>query len=263
MSRLFTVLMASLLLMSLAQAGETSKNCFIGYAYSEDGSTLLYTEHHEQSLRQGHPLQWDVVYRSANEAYMGAAPGEVIARKKFDFSDNRTVPVYTLDILRAGYREGIRHDNGNWRMLRRKSQDAATETESFKYKPPMAADSGFDPFVKKNFKALMSGETVTFDFVAAGRLDVVGLRAYKLGETEFQGRRAVKFKADLNSLFRYVVSVALEMTYDAQTRELLQYQGVSNMHNAHGDTFAVIIKYLDEPPRGAEKTQTPQGCSET
>lgn len=239
--------------------------CFNGYAYAENGKTLLYTEHHEQTLKDGRPQTWTVSYRSANAEIMAAEPGEVIARKKFDFSNNPTVPVYTLDLLREGYREGIRHDaskgDKGWRMIKRASKDASTETEDFKYDPPMAADSGFDPFVKENFKALMAGETVKFDFVAAGRLGVVGLRAYKVGETEFEGQPAVKFKAELGSLFRFVVDVSIEMTYDPKSKKLLQYQGVSNMHNAARDTFPVVIKYLDEAPSSAQNSKTPKGCS--
>lgn len=78
---------------------------------------------------------------------MAAQAGDVIARKQFDFSDNRTVPVYTLDLLREGYREGIRHDAQGWRMIRRESTDAATKTEGFKYldEAPTAAKAADTP----------------------------------------------------------------------------------------------------------------------
>ena len=247
---------------SSTPAAEPTRHCFNGYAYNEDGSTLLYTEHHEQHLERGQPIQWEVSYRAVNADVMGAKPGEIIARKQFDFSNNPTVPVYTLELLGKGYKEGIRHDEKGWRMFKRASKNAETETESFNYKPPMAADSGFDPFVKNNFKALLAGDTVKFDFAAAGSLTTVGLRAFKVADTQFNGEPAVKFKAELSSLFRFVIDVAIEMTYHPESKKLLQYQGVSNMHNAEGNTFPVIIKYLDKVPAAAKTSQTPQGCSE-
>lgn len=263
MHRFMIFVSAALLTLSAAQASdEDNRHCFNGYAYSEDGNTLLYTEHHEQQMRDGRPVKWTVDYRSANERVMAAAPGEIIAEKEFDFSDNPTVPVYTLDLKREGYREGIRRDGSGWRMIRRESGNAETESEPFDYEPPMAADSGFDIFVKQNFAALEGGKTVAFDFVAAGNLSTVGLRAYKLGDVEFNGEPAVKFKAELSSLFRFIVDVSIEMIYDPDTKKLLQYQGVSNMHNAAGDTFPVVIKYLDSAPEGAEAAKTPQGCSD-
>lgn len=264
MIRIFIVIAATLVLATAANAGDTdSKHCFNGYAYAQDGATLLYTEHHEQTIEDGRPIKWTVVYRSADADVMGAAKGEIVARKQFDFSANPTVPVYTLDLLGSGYREGIRHDsskpNAGWRMIRRKSKDAPVESKSFTYKPPMAADSGFDPFVKEHFKALMAGKTVKFQFAAAGRLDVIGLRAYKTADTQFAGKPAVEFTAELDSLLRFVVD-SLAMTYDPQSKTLLQYAGVSNLHNSAGDTFPVVIKYLKQPPKGAADTNTPQGC---
>jgi len=258
MPRFFALIALSLLCTFGAQASD-DKYCFNGYAYSEDGATLLYTEHHEQSRVNGLPIDWTVVYRSANADVMGIARGEVIARKQFDFSDNGTVPVYTLDIPKEGYREGIRHDDKGWRMIRRKSADAAVETESFKYKQPIAADSGFDPFVKQNFDALMAGETVKFDYVAAGRLGVIGLRASKVGNTTINGKPAVKFRAELDSLLRFVVD-SLVMTYDPESKKILQYEGVSNLHRKEGDTFPVLIKYLDKAPEAAKGSNTPDGC---
>lgn len=267
--KLKAIALCGLLLAGIGTAAATAgskdgKHCFNGYAYTEDGSTLLYTEHHEQSIKDGRPLTWTVVYRAADAAVMGAAKGKVVARKQFDFTDNPTVPVYTLDLLASGYREGIRHDTSNhnkgWRMIRRKSKDAAVESQAFTYSPPMAADSGFDPFVKEHFQALMAGKTIKFNFAAAGRLDVIGLRAYKVGDTQFAGHPAVKFKAELDSLLRFVVN-SLVMTYDPDSKKLLQYAGVSNLHNSDGNTFPVIIKYQDTPPKDAAGTHTPQGCT--
>lgn len=268
--RTIGIIAASILFFTSAGAVASSvghtptKNCFNGYAYSQDGATLLYTEHHEQTIKDGRPIKWTVVYRAADAQIMGAAQGAVVARKQFDFSANPTVPVYTLDLPGSGYREGIRHDssqpNAGWRMIRRKSKNAPIESKHFTYKPPMAADSGFDPFVRAYFKALMAGKTVKFKFVAAGRLDVIGLRAYKTGDTQFAGKPAVEFKAELDSLLRFVVN-SLIMTYDPHSKTLLQYAGVSNLHNSAGDTFPVVIKYLDQPPANAAGTNTAQGCT--
>ncbi len=134
--------------------------CFNGYAYTLQGDDYRYTEHHEQQRSNGRITTWDVDYIGTN--------GEPIAHKHMDFNASDTVPTYTLEIPANGYREGIRRDGEQWVMFRRDSADAPEKTQSFSIKAPMAADSGFDMLVRENFDRLAAGETVPFNFAAAG-----------------------------------------------------------------------------------------------
>src|SRR5699024_3573071 len=105
------------------RAQETDRRCFNGYGYTLEGGELRYVEHHEQLRVNGEPIRWHVTYYDPQ--------GHVIATKTMDFSHSDTVPVYTFRIPRAHYVEGIDHENGQWRMYRRKRSNAQWQTQTF------------------------------------------------------------------------------------------------------------------------------------
>lgn len=230
-----------MLAASGAAAANSPRECFTGYASNLESGAFVYTEHHQRTYKNGRPVEWQVTYRTPE--------GEVMARKTLDFSANRFVPTYQLKIPDEGYREGIeRTEEGGWRMFRRETTNAARDTRSFKVNKNTAADSGFDPFVKGHLNTLMTGETVTFSFGVAGRQSVVDMKARRIDDTTFEGERAVQFKASLDMFLVNWFVDSIKLTYDPDTRALLEYRGISNMHNEAGDTYPVRVSYYSEPP---------------
>lgn len=232
------------------------KLCFNGYAYTLQGGEYRYTEHHEQQRSNGHVTSWDVDFIGAD--------GKQIASKHLEFGDSRTVPTYTLEITADGYREGIRRDGDQWQMFRQKNADATEETKPFSIEPPMAADSGFDMLVRENFDTLSAGKNVAFKFAAAGRQAVINLRASKSGTTQFEGKKAVVFDAELDMFLVNFFVDSLKLTYDPDSKRLLEYEGIGNMHNDAGDVYPVRVTYASEMPEVAEKAGAPApACSST
>lgn len=235
---------------------QSGTRCFNGYAYTLEGGDYRYTEHHEQQLSGGEVTSWDVDYIGVD--------GKQIATKHMEFGSNDTVPTYTMKIAADGYREGIRRDGDQWVMFRRNSANAKEETESFSIKEPMAADSGFNVLVRKNFGELMSGQTVPFNFAAAGRQSVIKLRASKTDTTRFEDSEAVVFTAELDMfLVNYFVD-SLRLTYDPDSKRLLEYRGIGNMHNDAGDVYPVRVTYASEMPEAAKAAGAPApSCGST
>ena len=230
--------------------------CFNGYAYTLQGDDYRYTEHHEQQRSNGRITTWDVDYIGSN--------GEPIAHKHMDFNASDTVPTYTLEIPANGYREGIRRDGEQWVMFRRDSADAPEKTKPFSIKAPMAADSGFDMLVRENFDRLAAGETVPFNFAAAGRQAVIKLRASQPGTTEFEGRQAVVFDAELDMFLVNFFVDSLKLTYDPDSKRLLEYRGIGNMHNDAGEVYPVRVTYASEMPEVARQAGAPPAeCGST
>ena len=237
-----------------AQADAASgPRCFNGYAYTLQGGEYRYTEHHEQQRSNGKITSWDVDYVGAD--------GESIAHKHLEFGASDTVPTYTLEIPAEGYREGIRRDGDNWVMFQRDSADAPEKTKSFSINPPMAADSGFDMLVRENFDPLVAGETVPFNFAAAGRQAVVKLRAEQTGTTQFEGKEALVFDAELDMFLVNFFVDSLQLTYDPESRRLLEYRGIGNMHDDAGKVYPVRVTYASEMPGEAKQAGAPAaGC---
>jgi len=249
----FALLAAPVFAQGEAASETGDMRCFNGYAYTLQGGEYRYTEHHEQQLSGDKVTAWDVDFVGRD--------GQIIATKHMDFSASDTVPVYTLEIPADGYSEGIRHDGDTWTMFRKESSEASEETKTFKIEPTMAADSGFNALVQQNFDSLQSGETLPFKFAAAGRQGVVNLKASKTGTTDFEGKQAVVFNAELDMfLVNYFVD-SLTLTYDPQTRHLLEYQGIGNMHDASGKVYPVRVTYASKIPDVARDNGAPaDGC---
>lgn len=224
-------------------------SCFNGYAYALESGDYRYTAHNEQTRHNGQLTDWTVTYVGRD--------GQVIARKQLDFSDNQTVPSYSLSIPRSGYREGITYTDDQWLMVRREKAEADIERKSFELDPPIAGDSGFNNLVKKHFSELQSGKTVKFSFVAAGRQSVLDLKASKSGTTTFHGQEAVVFKAELDMFLVHYFVGSLKLTYNPDTKRLLEYRGIGNIHNTDGDTYPVRVDYDPTMPTIAKKHQAP------
>lgn len=243
--RIFLALTVLLLLPAYPALADTTQRCFVGYAYHLDSGEFAYTETHHLTLNNGDPVTWDVTYRDPQ--------GHTIAVKSMDFTDNPYVPAYRLKISGEGYVEGIRHNEAGWAMYRRSSAGANVETKPFSIDPPMAGDSGFHPFVQAYFDALMSGKTVEFSFVVAGRLSVIDMRAARIENTTFEGKPAVQFKAELNSWFLNWFVNPIILVYYPDNKRLLQYSGISNMHGPDGEAYLVRVSYYTEPPLEADQ----------
>lgn len=236
----FLILGAAVLASAAAQA-ETLR--FYGYGYDLDSGRYLYTEVHEQEVDGDH-------WRGGTITYYDPS-GKQIGKKTLDFSQDPYIPVYELELPYKGYVEGIRSVGDEVVVYKRSNGDAKTESESIDHSREMAADSGFHTYLRDHFDALMAGETLRFKFVVAGNLDYYSFRAKKSGDTEFEGKPAVTIHVEADSLLR-LIAPDLDVVYDPKTRKLLEYRGVSNIHNPEtGKPYDARIDYYSEPPKDA------------
>lgn len=237
-----------------AQVDANGTTCFNGYAYTLKSGDYRYTEHHEVHRQNGRITDWDVTYTGRD--------GSILAKKHMDFSANQTVPVYRMVQPDSGYEEGIRHNGDTWTMYKRASADATTQTKNFDIDPPMAADSGFNQLVHQHFDALQSGQTVDFKFAAAGRQAVIDLEASKTGTTTFEGKPAVQFTAKLDMFLVNMFVQSLKLTYDPDSKRLLQYEGIGNIHGQDGKVYPVRVSYDNHMPDVAQQHGAPAAaCS--
>ncbi len=85
----------------------------------------------------------------------------------------------------------------------------------------------------------------------AGNLDEFDFRARKVGDATFEGRPAVHIRVEPDSLLRWLVD-PLDLTYEPVERKLVEYRGLSNIHDeATGKPYNVRIIYPTVPPADA------------
>lgn len=245
MSLTRSLLMTAGLFAAAGSAGaETKEVVFFGYAYDADSGEYLYTERHQQRMEGRRWIEGSIDYLDAE--------GESLGRKEMDFRANPYIPEYSLE-LASGYAEGIR-DVGDKRavMWKRPAGGGSEETETLKVRDAMAADSGFHSLIYDNLDAILDGETKKFRFAVAGNLSDYSFRVRKTGETDFEGRSAALLKVEAATLLR-LIAPSLQLTYDPENGRLLEYRGLSNVHDpATGEPFEdVRISYYSEPPEDA------------
>lgn len=237
-----------LMLMAVAARAEPEVQRFYGYAYDLKTNRYLYTEAHGQKTDGKRWLSGSIKYYAPDGAPLG--------NKTLDFSANPYVPLYRLDLPGEGYSEGIeRIDAGALQMTR--TERGKTETASLKMLPAMVADSGFHAYIVDHFEALQAGRTLHFTLAVAGQLTSYRFRAKKLGDTMFDGKSAVRIQIELDSLLR-ILADPLLLLYDEKQHRLLEFLGISNIHNPQtGDVYNVRIAYYDRPPADAPRNLPP------
>lgn len=218
---------------------------FYGYAYDLKSNKYLYTEVHEQVVSGGRWTRGSIGYL--------APDGSSLGRKTLDFSADPTVPLYRLDSP-DGYVEGITANRDRITAIRREKAGKELESKDLPKQGLVAADSGFHSFLVTHFETLLRRETVRFRFVAAGRLDSYKFRAKRIADGTFEGKPTVRFRVEMDSVLNLLAG-PLEVSYDPKIRKLLEYRGISNIHDpATGEAYpAVRIAYYSVPPPEAPK----------
>lgn len=231
---------ATALLATPLHAADVTER-FYGYAYDLDTNKYLYTEVHEQNIVGGQWVSGVIAYY--------APDGKELGRKTLDFSADPFIPLYRYNLPGEKYSESIT-GIGEFVSLS-KTVDGREKTGKVKKKDPIAADSGFHNFLVKHFADLLARKTVPFTFIAAGNLDSYKFRVRRIDDAMFDGKSAVRFYIEPDSLLR-LVAPALTVTYDPDKQQLREYRGPSNVQDpTTGKVYNARIAYHAEPPADA------------
>jgi len=243
------LLLATLLsLAAITADAAADDHRFYGYAYDLKSDKYLYTEVHDQRLDGSHWLGGTIKYY--------APDGSLMASKTLDFSADAYIPVFKLDIPGQKYVEAITAVTKT-SFTMEKISHGKTETQTIEKTPGMAADSGFHSAIVDHFDELRAGKPLKFKLGVAGELDTFSFRCSKLADVTINGKPAIKLQIKLDSLLSLIAG-PIEVIYDVETKHLVDYRGVSNMHDpTTGEAYNVHIIYTDKPPADAPKNLPP------
>ncbi len=233
-----------LLVLLISTAVATAEQLqFTGYGYTLDRGEFRYTETHTQTIQEGLVTDWKVIYRDTN--------GKIIARKTLTPGNHPAIPDYRLNIPDTGYIEGIRHDDdGNVTLFVVKQDKSEEATRTLMPEDAACADSGFDAYVRQNWDTLLSGKTITFQFLVAGGLKDYKFRGKRIHGAKFEGQPVAQIKVSLDSLVGIFVD-PLILAYDIETQTLKEYRGLGNIPGENGKVYPVRVSYYSMPPKEA------------
>ncbi len=227
---------AVLLLPAVALADLPGDERFLRYdgtAYDLDNGSVAYVESHYVKLDGDAAADRFVLYRCTN--------GKAFARKRVTTRNaSPWLPSFELQDQRIQYREGLKEIDNNLAVFY--AADGEDDKAPLDAPSDLVADAGFDRFVVDNWSKLTAGETVRFNFLVPSRLDYLSFKVRQVETTEVDGRKANVFRLGLTGLLGLIVS-GIDVAYDAESRLLLRFSGLSNVRNEDGDNYVVRIEF--------------------
>jgi len=195
---------------------------FVGKAHELDSGRLVYLELHKQSTQGERWLSGSIRYTLPN--------GKLVAEKQLDFSKDRFIPLVRTVFHAAGEEEAITGltPDGVQMVTGPLGLGAGSKSKTVARAPVMAADSGFHAFIQAHLEALVAGQAQQLMFGVVGQLNSFKFRIRRTALATEGGRSVVKLVAEPDSLLRWMVD-PLQLVYDTQSRDLLQYEGPSNL----------------------------------
>lgn len=236
-------LLGGWLMLALAGSlGAADIGASVGEAYDLESGELLYRETHCVSA-DGYDHR--VIYEDAG--------GKLIARKLLDYSTGSTTPSFVqhnlysnesveVSLQRGAVSMAVIDNDSHDRIRPAVAQPSAAL--------PVVIDAGFDAFVRQRWDELLPDGSLEFQFPYAHRSSLVELRVQPRS-CSYATRSDQCFRLDLaNWFFRMLVN-PIELGYDADTRRLVRYRGLSNIGDGNGNGLVVDIRYSydDSAPR--------------
>ncbi len=221
-----------------SDAAKPERRTFQGLAYDHKSGDFLYTEEHEHSWDGPRLVTARVTYR--------APDGRVIATKTLDFAAGAEKPTFRMDDARDGYVEGVTVGGAETELFQRDKADAELERSTIATPADLVVDAGFNYYLRAHWEELARGETLEFDFAAPTRLDTFRFQARRTGTKLVGERPAMVVAVELATpLVRWLLD-PITLAYDQATRELLEWEGISNIDDDRDKPFDARIVF----PRG-------------
>lgn len=212
----------------------------IGEARSlADGRVLYREEHLLQRDAQGEPSQRLVLYRCPDGAAFG--------RKTLTYGDNPVVPTFRMEDARWGYVEQLEAGPEGLTISVQRPGEAPQTGVIAVDDANLVADAGYDEFVRRRWDELSTGDKVRLDFVVPSRLTYYGFAVQKQREERVDDSAVKVFSLGLSGFFGMFLP-KIEVAYDAETRELRRFVGLTNIRDVEGDNVEARINF----PRGSE-----------
>ncbi len=209
-----------------------------GIAYdADDASSVLYLESHYLILdAAGAPQERLVLYRCPE--------GPAFARKQIDHQVDALKPSFEMFDARLDYTEGLENGSGAGLVYVQQGSESERRSEHLKLTGRSVADAGFDEFVRRNWSDLQSGRKLPLDFLVPSRLSVYSFKVQKTRGTTVDGEPASVFRLGLSGVLGWFVS-GIDVTYRDSDRQLLQFEGLSNVRDPAGDNYVARIVFAD------------------
>lgn len=200
-------------------------------AFARDGR-LAYTELHEFTLANDLKTTSTTEYRDAE--------GRVFARMDADYRQYPSAPRYRMADFRHSWEmEASRTGDRITMVVREQGRERRKELPVTPGRE-LVIGPGFNNFIRQQWGRLVAGEAVPCDLALPNRLQVIGFRIAR-EKPPMPG--VERFKVSVDNAFIAFFAPTIHVEYDAQTRFLRAYDGLTNVTDAKDRGLTVLLKY--------------------
>ena len=225
----------SVICLSLSSAAMAGTFEFQGQAIADNGDTL-YTEHHamqgECSAGSFAPTQHRVEYLTP--------AGEPFAEKQLAFERSPLMPEVSFNQPKFSEQMDIRYSDGNDVKIDWQTPEGTRERYSVGIPDQLVVDSGFDHFVRRQWRTLTSDDTARFRFLGPTRGDHYGFIAEPVTNSAIDADLVVRLRP--TSLVLRVLVDPILLGYNEQGA-LTHYQGLTNIRQNADTNYTATIRY--------------------
>jgi len=226
-----SILMLALLVVPGTVSAEQTVETFEGLAIDESGS-VAYIERHRVVYDKGAVVESRTIYFDEQNRPIG----ELVS----DYAEGARYGSYEFVDRRAGYRDGARVSEDAVYVFTDESADQVDVQKAvLARRDDQIVGQGFHQFIRANLDAIVDGQVFHVSMVLPSRLDQY---AFRIRSLKVEGSEAtVRLEID-NWLLR-LFAPHVDAAYDIDTRQLIRYEGTSNLADASGDYKKVTITY--------------------
>jgi hypothetical protein len=217
------------LLSAIAHASQTVE--FYGHAFDLSSDEKLYTEVHRLTYdSQGVPVQEVVTYISPY--------GDELGQKTMSYGKT-FAPDYSVLFYSRPIQESVSVESQAVSIVRDDEKTITIPDGLF------AVDGGFHYLIQEQFSELESGNDVTFNFLSAGRASFIPLRI----RVATLNSEELSLNLTLKNFFLSRLVAPIELTYQRDSRQLLEYPGLTNVPGPDGKLYnaKIVYEYPENP----------------
>lgn len=242
-------MLSSLLVIAAINSAQAEVRERVGYAYDKKTGEFLYSETHREVIENGRVVKNTVAYRDDD--------GNVFAEKYIDYQKSLVMPDFHLVNSENGHVEGARGGADRFKVHFRQLSDTSVQEASVDTPSNGIIDAGFDRFIEQNWTSLVNGEVLEREFLIPSQLEFY---TFEIRKVRVEQPDEVAFQLGIKSVLLQIFVPPVLVYYDAQTRSLLRYEGISNIRNENGENFEVRIEF-QVPGRFQvnRRSQSPKG----
>ena len=227
-------------LLLLTTKAMTEDHSFIGKAYDLNNNELLYSEHHYYISEVLHKVE----YKEPN--------GEVFATKTINYEKSFFSPDFILVNKRNGEFISAKKNNQQVILDYKENRKSSIERSKINDSASLVIDAGFDHFITSNWDSLISGKSLSVDYLIPSQGDSYELTLKKVicnsdNENTENSKESFCFSISASSFFIRIFSSELQLAYNHNGEDnryqLISFKGRTNISDRKGNYQDAYIRY--------------------